>query len=114
MQKFDLEDRTLQFAKNIANLCNSLPKNIINNEYIKQLIRSSSSIGANYREANDPLGKKDFVYRVKISLKEAKETLYWLELLAEVNQTRTNDICKLSKESLELKKIFSAIASKCK
>ncbi|MFZ6015756.1 MAG: four helix bundle protein [Patescibacteria group bacterium] len=60
MQKFDLEERTLEFAKRIIRLCKKLPRNTINQQLVKQIVRSSSSIGANYREANDSLGEKDF------------------------------------------------------
>ena len=56
--KFDLEERTLEFAKNVIRLCRQLPQNVINNELIGQLIDSSGSVGANYREANDALSKK--------------------------------------------------------
>jgi four helix bundle protein len=63
---FDLEERTLEFAKNVIRLCKKLPRNSINHEIVGQLIRSSGSVGANYREANDALSKKDFVYRIKI------------------------------------------------
>jgi len=82
---FDLEKRTLEFSKNVIRLYKQLPKNVINNELIGQLIRASGSIGANYREANDALSKKDFKHRIKITRKEAKEAHYWLELLIEAN-----------------------------
>ena len=77
------------------------------------MIRASCSVGANYREANDSLSKKDFSYRIKISRKEAKETYYWLELLQEANPEYEDDIINLLTEAVELRKIFSAIADKC-
>lgn len=86
--------------------------NSINRELISQLIRASGSVGANYREANDALSKKDFGYRIKISRKEAKESHYWFQLLEEANPEFKGVIRKLSEESLELKKIFSSIAEK--
>lgn len=110
---FDLEERTLEFSKKVIRLCKQLPQNVINRELIAQLIRSSGSVGANYREANDALSKKDFNYRVKITRKEAKESSYWLELLQEANQEHNEEINRLLVESLELKKIFSSIAEKC-
>ncbi len=110
--KFDLEERTLQFAKNVIRLCKQLPRNVINNELIGQLIDSSGSVGANYREANDALSKKDFSHRIKITRKEAKETHYWLDLLIEANPEFKEKIDILLIETLELKKIFSAIADK--
>ena len=110
---YDLEDRTLQFAKNIRIFVKKLPKNTQNFEDGKQLIRSSGSIGANYIEANESLGKKDFVHRAKICRKEAKESSFWLNLIDIGND---KDLIKerdrLQKESSELLKIFSAIISK--
>jgi len=109
---FDLEKRTLEFAKYVIRLCKQLPQNVINRELIAQLIDASGSIGANYREANDALSKKDFRHRIKITRKEAKETHYWLELLIEANPDYKEKIDILLKEALELKKIFSSIADK--
>jgi four helix bundle protein len=110
--EFDLEERTLEFAKNVVRLCKQLPKNVINQEFIGQLIRASGSVGANYREANDSLSKKDFNHRIKITRKEAKESCYWLELLQEANQDFKEEIEKLLREGIELKKIFSSIADR--
>ncbi len=109
---FDLEERTLEFAKKVIRLCKQLSQNVINNEVIGQLIDSSGSIGANYREANDALSKKDFKYRIKIARKEAKETHYWLELLIDANPEFKEKIDILLIEAFELKKIFSSIADK--
>jgi four helix bundle protein len=111
-QKFDLEERTLEFAKNIVRLCTQLPQNAISRELIAQLIRSGGSVGANYREANDSLSKKDFYYRIRITRKEAKETYYWLELLRESLPEHQGRINILLAEAIELKKIFSSIADK--
>lgn len=109
---FDLEKRTLEFAKRVIRLCKTLPQTTINREIICQLIRSSGSVGANYREANDALSKKDFVYRVRITRKEAKESHYWLQLLEEANPMLAEEVSMLVNESVELKKIFSSIADK--
>ncbi len=109
---FDLEERTLEFARRIIRLCKTLPQNTINREIIGQLIRSSGSIGANYREANDALSKKDFLYRMRITRKETKESHYWLQLLEEANEERFAEISPLLNEAEELKKIFSAIIAK--
>ena len=92
-----------------------LPKSISNIEDGKQLVRSSGSIGANYIEANESLSKKDFVYRIRICRKEAKETRYWLNLLnvnsdSNLEQARDDFI----DESTELMKIFGAIIQKSK
>ena len=84
----------------------------MNDRLIGQIIGSAGSVGANYREANDALGKKDFFHRIKISRKEAKETLHWLELIEEANPSLTGNINSLKQEGRELKNIFSAIANK--
>ena len=73
---YDLEERTLQFAKETINFINNVPKTLPNIEICKQLIRSAGSVGANYIEANESLGKKDFRMRIKICRKEAKESRY--------------------------------------
>ena len=79
--QYDLEDRTFEFAKRVRSFIKKLPKSIANLEDVKQLVRASGSVGANYIEGNDSLSKKDFVMRVKISRKEAKESRYWLRLV---------------------------------
>jgi four helix bundle protein len=73
---YDLEERTFRYAKEVCVFCKKIEKNLSNNEYHKQLIRSSASVGANYIEANEALSKKDFILRVKISRKEAKESIF--------------------------------------
>lgn len=111
-KRFDLEDRTLNFAKKVINLLSKLPKNTINFELTSQTIRSSGSIGANYREANDSLGKKDFYMRVRVCRKESKETKYWLELILHNNPDLEADIEPLISEATEFVKIFSSIVNK--
>ncbi len=112
---YDLEERTYNFAKDIRSWVKNLPKSLINIDDMKQLIRSSGSIGANYIEANEALSKKDFLMRIRISRKEAKESIYWLRLISEANQHVNNDIeNKLITEAIELKKILSAIIEKTK
>ena len=111
-RKFDLEDRTLDFAKKVIDLLRILPKNTINFELTNQAMRSSGSIGANYREANDSLGKKDFYMRAKICRKESKETKYWLELILHNNPDLRDSIEPLINEATEFVKIFSSIVNK--
>ncbi|OGM03529.1 hypothetical protein A2715_02655 [Candidatus Woesebacteria bacterium RIFCSPHIGHO2_01_FULL_39_32] len=111
-KKYDLEERTLEFSKNGIRFCKGLPKNTINFNLINQLVRSSTSIGANYREANDSLGKKDFIHKLRIARKESKETIYWLELIIEANPDKTKIANDLLKESEELRNILSAIINK--
>lgn len=110
--KYDLEERTTKFAKRIIRLCKSLPNNIINQQLIKQIIRSAGSVGANYREANDALGKKDFIHRLKISKKEAKETLHWLELIKENNNVIAKRMNEIVQENIEIRNILFAIITK--
>jgi len=112
---YDLEERTFQFAKEVRLFIKTLEKAIANIEDAKQVVRSSGSVGANYIEANESLSKKDFVFRIKISRKEAKESIYWLRLLNETNNLSNKKVIeKLIQEATELKKIFSAIIEKSK
>ena len=112
---YDLEERTFQFAKAVRIFVKTLPKTIANIEDGKQVVKASGSVGANYREANESLSKKDFVMRIKICRKEAKESAYWLRLIKETNSlTNADDAKKLMQEANELKKIFSAILEKSK
>ncbi|HAL44349.1 MAG TPA: four helix bundle protein [Phycisphaerales bacterium] len=110
---YDLEDRTFEFARQIRDFVRKLNRTIANIEDGKQLIRASGSIGANYIEANEALSKKDFVMRIKICRKEAKESRYWLKLVnidgkKELEQERT----VLENEASELTHIFGAIVTK--
>lgn len=110
---YDLEERTFLFAKETRSFVKQLPRTVGNLEDIKQLIRSSGSIGANYIEANESLGKKDFLLRIKTCRKEAKESVYWLRLLEcgpnlELGKKRD----RLRTEAGELMNIFAAILRK--
>lgn len=110
---YDLEKRTFQFAKNTALYVKQLPNNVSNIEYGKQVVRASGSVGANYIEANEALSKKDFVMRIKICRKEAKEAAYWHRLIVETNDEKyARDGMFLHDEAVELKKIFSSILVK--
>lgn len=109
---YDLEERTYQFAKNCRLIIRSIPKTTSNIEDGKQLIRSSGSIAANYIEANEKLGDKDFTFRLKIARKEAKESILWLKLLRDLNQTYETELGSLIQESEELRKILSTIINK--
>ena len=90
----------------------SLEKNDANRYYSDQCVRSRSSVGSNYREANDALGKKDFVHRLRISRKEAKESIYWIELIIEQNPKLIERIKPLLQEGIEIKNILSSIITK--
>ena len=112
-KKYDLEDRTLKFAQAIRELIGKLPKTLVNLDDVKQLLKSSGSVGANYIEANESLSKKDFVLRIKICRKEAKESRYWLTLLNvnEAGELKV-ELEKFIQEATELMNIFGAIIRK--
>ena len=109
---YDLEERTYLFAKNCRLLIQTLPKTISTIEDGKQLVRSSGSVAANYIEANEKLGDKDFKFRLKISRKESKESVLWLKLLKDLNTKLETELTQLSNEAEELCKILSAIINK--
>ena len=111
-KQYDLEERTLEFGKKIIRLCKTLPKNTINFRLIDQVIRSGTSMGANYREANETETKKDFRFRIRICRKEGKETIYWLNLILEANPEFKQKIEPLLQEATELVKIFASILEK--
>lgn len=111
-KKYDLEDRTFEFAKKVRAFVKELSKCLGNVQDGKQLIRSSGSVGANYIEANEALSKKDFLMRIKICRKEAKESHYWLRLV-DVNSSKLEQERELLRtEASELTHIFGAIVTK--
>ncbi len=111
---YDLDARTLEFGKRIVRLAKALSKNTINSVLVSQVVRSGTSVGANYREANEASTKKDLVYRMTLCKKEAKETLYWLDIVTEANRELESRIKPLRQEAGELVKIFAAIVLKSK
>lgn len=112
IKQYDLEDRTFKYAKACREFVKMLPRTIGNLEDMPQLIRSSGSIGANYIEANESISKKDFVHRIKICRKEAKETRYWLQLIDYGRLDPEKDLRDLINEATELMMIFSSIMRK--
>lgn len=111
--KYDLEERTLKFAGNVRAFVRLLPRSVANREDSSQVVRSSGSIGANYIEANESLSKKDFVMRIRIARKEAKESAYWLKLIdiggdSILDEKRST----LHQEARELMFILSSIMRK--
>ncbi|MCF6155081.1 MAG: four helix bundle protein [Candidatus Brocadia sp.] len=112
---YDLEERTFLFAKNVRSFVRKLPKTIANIEDGKQLINASGSVGANYIEANESFSKKDFIFRIKICRKEAKESRYWLRLVFVANNDELGkEREQLVQEATELMNIFGAIIQKSK
>ena len=110
-KQYDLEDRTFEFAKASRAFVKQLPRTIANIEDAKQFIRASGSVGANYIEANESIGKKDFVMKVKTCRREAKESGYWLRLLDCDGELETSR-AKLLAEARALTNIFGAIVRK--
>ena len=110
---YDLEDRTERFAINCRIFTKKLPRTLENQEDIRQLVRSSGSQASNYIEANESLSKKDFIHRMRICRKEAKESRLWLRLVDTKNdQSLEKERQGLLMEVNELLKIFGSIISK--
>ena len=107
-----LEIRTKQFSASIFLLVDALPKTMNGNSLGNQLFRSSSSIGANYREANRAKSKADFKNKIRICESEASETYYWLELIEELNLIQTKSFVACKKEANELLALFTSISNK--
>jgi len=108
---FDLEERTAIFSEKVIVLCKSLKQDIISRPIIDQLIRSTTSIGANYMEANGASSRKDFRNKIHICKKETQETKYWLRILKQCFSEREEEISMLWKEAQELTLIFQKITS---
>lgn len=109
-KKYDLRQRILKFVLRVIELIKKLPENRINRIFIDQIVRSASSIGSNYEEADGTPTKKDFVYKMGLVKKEAKETKYWLRLIRLTNNdTLWPLIDELGQENEELIKIFAKI-----
>ena len=112
--KYDLEDRTAKFGENVIKLCQAVEQNTIVRPIINQIIRSATSIGANYCEANNASSKKDFRNKICICKKEAQETKHWLRMMAVAVPGKKEEIRILWKECQELTMIFQKIISSCK
>ena len=109
MKKYDLEERALKFSKDIIHLCKQLDTNRVNMRLSDQLIRSATSIGANYCEANETDTKKDFRNKIRIAKKEARETIYWIKLILDSNPYLKGSIESLLDEANQLMKILASI-----
>ncbi len=109
--KYDLEERTTEFGENVLDLCKKLSQNAITKPIISQLVRSSTSIGANYMEANGASSKKDFRNKIHTCKKESQETKYWLKMLLKCFPEKQKEIHVLSQETQEFVLIFGKITS---
>lgn len=112
--KYDLEERTAKFGERIIDFVKTLNKIDIFISLITQLVRSATSIGANYCEANQASSKKDFQNKIYICKKEANETKYWLRMIARAYPDKKEECQKLWKEAQELTLIFSKIVTSSK
>ena len=110
--KYDLAERTSRFGVEIIVFAKNIRESNINKSIISQLIRSATSIGANYMEADCAESKKDFVHKIGICKKEAKETTHWLHMLATAEADKAEKCRKLWQEAHELTLIFSAIVQR--
>jgi four helix bundle protein len=108
-KKYDLEERTACFGEAIIDFAKRLPKGLVNDPLIRQLVRSGTSIGANYMEADGAESKRDFQHKIAICKKEAKETKHWLRMIVKANPDSRDHCDKLSQEAQELTLIFSSI-----
>jgi len=111
-KKYDLKERTSKFGEEIIKFAKSLPENVINKPLISQLIRSATSIGANYMEADGAESKKDFQHKIGICKKESKETMHWTHMIAVANPERKDKCRGFWQEAHEFTLIFSAILRK--
>lgn len=108
---YDLEERTAKFGEDIIEFCRTLSQDVITKPIILQLIRSATSIGANYMEANCASSRKDFRNKIFICKKEAQETKHWLRMLAKAISDRKESIRTLWAECQELTLIFQKITT---
>jgi four helix bundle protein len=111
-KKYDLEERTARFGENIIEFAKNISKNHITDSLVKQLIRSATSVGANYCEADCAETKKDFEHKIGISKKESRESKHWLRMIAKAEPTFINECRLLWREANELNLIFTTIVKR--
>jgi four helix bundle protein len=109
-----ITDRTFEFSLRIVKLCRVLGKDPVNRVLSRQLLRASTSVGANVEEAQAAQSKPDFVSKTAIALKEARESHYWLRLIAASDPAYTNQLQALVQEAREIRDILGAINSKAR
>ena len=108
---YDLEERTAKFGEEIISFCRGIKEDVITRPIINQIIRSATSVGANYMEANGASSKKDFRNKIFICKKEAQETKHWLRMINKADPSVEENAKKLWKECQELTLIFGKITS---
>jgi four helix bundle protein len=112
--KYDLEERTAKFSENIVDFCKKVKQDTVSKPIISQLIRSGTSVGANYCEANGASSKKDFKNKIYICKKEIQETKYWLRIVVKYDNDYRKEAAVLWQEAQELTLIFGKIISTLK
>ncbi len=111
-EKYDLVNRVEIFGTTIISFSKLIPKNVINLPLISQFIRSGTSVGANYSEADDAESRKDYIHKVGIAKKEARETAYWLKMIVVAEPKLKEEAMKIYQEAKELNLIMNAIIRK--
>lgn len=115
VKAYPLQERTRIFAISVISLVRGLKVSYLNSNIVQQLLRSSSSVGANYYEASETDTKRDFANKIRIARKEAKESVYWCDLLLEtVESEHKLSVTEIKDESMQLVKILAAIYEKSK
>lgn len=109
--KYDLEERTAKFGENIIGFCRSIPRDKLTEPLLQQLIRSGTSVGANYMEANGASSKKDFTNKIFICKKEIQESKHWLRMIKTFATDKAKEAETLWKEAQELTLIFQKIGA---
>lgn len=108
-KKYDLEERTARFGENIIEFAKKIPKNVITIPLIGQLVKATTSVGANYCEADDAESKKDFMHKISICKKESRESKHWLRMIAKAVPSLKEEASILWHEAQELNLIFGSI-----
>jgi len=111
---YDLEERTAKFGENIIGFCKSVKLDTVSRPIVNQIVRSGTSIGANYCEANNASSKKDFRNKIFICKKECQETKHWFRMMVKAVPEKAEEARKLWKECQELTMIFQKIVSSLK
>ena len=111
-QKYDLQERTAIFGEKVIDLALSIKSTPISSPLVNQIVRSATSIGANYMEADAADSKKDFRFKIALCKKESKETMHWLRMISRAVPEKTEECRVLWKEVHELVLIFSSILKK--
>lgn len=111
-RRFDLEERTACFGESVIAFVKTIAFSPVNSPLINQVVRSSTSVGANYCEADDAVSKKEFFQKIGTCKKEARETKHWLRMLAAAEPAKKTEARPLWQEARELHLIFTAILNR--